>query len=123
MLMAKRGVKIKAPVHADIAKQFAVKPEFKDYTFVALVIAFTPEADRSLTKIGMKPIRGASATVAGSHTMRIYREDYKLKSLIDEIEDLDEAMYNLFLSKSRPGSPSGTPLSSSNPTPGKTAPK
>lgn len=60
----------------------------------------------------MKPIRGADAKVdtkvAGPQTVKIYREDYKLKSFIDEIEDLDKAMYNLFLSKSRPGSPSDT---------------
>ena len=116
-----KGVKIKAPVRADIAKQSAVKPEFNDYTFVALAMAYTTEADVSLRKIGMKPIVGATVNVAGPHTVRIYREDYKLKSLIDEIEDLDKAMYNLFLSKSRPGSPSGTPHSS-NPAPGKTAP-
>lgn len=117
-----KGVKIKAPVHADIAKQVAVKPEYKDHTFVALVMAYTKEVDQSLRRIGMKPILGAEADVSGPQTVKIYREDYKLKSLLDEIEDLEEAMYNLFLSKSRPGSPSGTRPSSSNPAPGKAAP-
>ena len=118
-----KGVKISKPVHADIAKRAIVKPGFNDYTFVAIAMAFTPAADTALKKIGMRAIPGATAAVTPTQNMKIYREDYRLMSLVDEIEDLDLAMYNLFLTNSRPGSPSGTPPPASNPAPGKPAPK
>lgn len=118
-----KGVKIGKPVRKDIAKQAVVKPEFYDYTFIALAMAYTPNADISLKKIGMRPIPGAVATLDNSVKMKIYREDWTLKSLVDEIEDLDQAMYSLFLTNSRPGSPSGTPPPASKPAPGKTAPR
>lgn len=117
-----KGVKIGKPVREDIAKRAVVKPEFYDYTFIALAMAYTPNADTALKKIGMRPIQGTAVTLSGSKIMKIYREDWKLKSLVDEIEDLDQAMYNLFLTNSRPGSPSGTPPPASNPAPGKAAP-
>lgn len=120
-----KGVKISKPVHADIAKRAIVKPGFNDYTFVAIAMAFTDGADTALKRIGMRAIPGATAKVATTPTtqhMKIYREDYKLKSLVDDIEGLDLAMYNLFLTNSRPGSPSGTPPPASNPAPSKPAP-
>lgn len=118
-----KGVKISKPVRDDIAKRAIVKPGFNDYTFVALAMAFTPNAETALKKIGMRPIDKAIAPLPGSQKMKIYREDWKLKSLVDEIVGLDEAMYNLFLTNSRPGSPSGTPPPASNSAPGKPAPK
>lgn len=123
-----KGVKISKPVHDDIAKRAIVKPGFNDHTFVALAMAFTPNAEKALRKIGMRPIDGATAPVPGPQTMRIYREDWKLKSLVDEIEDLDLAMYNLFLTNSKTGSPSpkpapGKPAPKAAPGKGKTGPK
>ena len=118
-----KGVKIDKPVRDDIAKRAKVKPGFSDHTFVALAMVFTKDAEKALHKIGMRPIQGATAALPGSQTMTIYRENWKLKTLADDMVDLDLAMYNLFLTHSRPGSPSGTPPPASNPTPGKTAPK
>ncbi|OSS51333.1 hypothetical protein B5807_03983 [Epicoccum nigrum] len=113
------GVKIAKPVRDDIAKRAVVKPKYNDYTFVALAMVYTPNAETALRKIGMKAIPGAEASLPGSKKMKIYREDWKLKSLVDEIEDLDLAMYNLFLSNSRPSSPAPAP----KPAAGKPAPK
>lgn len=118
-----KGVKISKPVRDDIAKRAIVKPGFNDYTFVALAMAFTPNAETSLKKIGMRPIQGATAALPGPQTMKIYREDWKLKSLVNDIVDLDLAMYNLFLTNSRLSSPSGAPPPASNPASGKPAPK
>ena len=118
-----KGVKISKPVRDDIAKRAIVKPGFNDYTFVALAMAFTPDAGKALHKIGMRPIQKATAALPGSQTMKIYRQNWKLKNLVDDMVDLDLAMYNLFLTNSRPGSPAGTPPPASNPAPGKPAPK
>jgi len=118
-----KGVKIDKPVRDDIAKRAKVKPGFSDHTFVALAMAFTSDAEKSLHKIGMRPIQGATAALPGSQKMKIYRENWKLRNLVDDIVDLDQAMYDLFLTKSRPGSPSGTPPPASNSAPGKPAPK
>ncbi|KAF1352746.1 hypothetical protein EJ07DRAFT_183199 [Lizonia empirigonia] len=113
-----KGVKILDPVNADVYKKSNVRPEYNDYTFVALAMAFTSDADKSLRSIGMKPI--AKAAVAPPNTMQTYREDFKLDGLSNDMEDLNKALNNLFISKSRPSSPTSPPPSpKGKPAPGK----
>jgi hypothetical protein len=126
-VFGQRGVRLTDPMNADVYKQYDIKPEYHDYTFVALAMAFTSEADKALRSISMEPIPEVEVAMAPPNIMRVYREDFKLGGLVNDMKDLNKAMNDLFLSKSRPGSPSGTPPPSpkpaaSKPAPGKTVP-
>ncbi|KAF1923087.1 uncharacterized protein M421DRAFT_333181 [Didymella exigua CBS 183.55] len=98
-----KGSAIKTPVGKDKDKKFDVKPAFAGYTFVALTMAYSPEADKALTKIGMHAIPNAKYVVPGGKgTMKAYKEI--LKHYTADMEDLTDTLANL-MSNSRPASP------------------
>ena len=44
-----KGIKLLDPVNADIYRKSNVRPEFTDYTFVALAMTFTSDADKTVS--------------------------------------------------------------------------
>ncbi|KAF2711940.1 hypothetical protein K504DRAFT_465665 [Pleomassaria siparia CBS 279.74] len=96
-----RGDHMQKPVLKDIDKGFQVKDAYSHYTFVALVMAYTDEAQEALTDIGLKPIKRAEHIVKDIGTMRVYRKDTpSAQQYIDGMTDLTEAFENLFFEES-----------------------
>lgn len=92
-----KGHALKPKVEKDKAKQYHVKPEYFDHTFIALAMAYTPEAQRALSKIGMKPIPGAEHKVPSKGTMKVFKEHIpSARAVTAEMEDLTNAFENLF---------------------------
>ena len=104
-------------MNADVYRKYNVKPVYNDYTFVALAMAFTSDADKALKKIGMRPISGALAAVTPPNTMKTYKEVFKLDGLTGDMQDLSEVFENLYLqkSKSTPPGPAPAPAPKSAP--------
>jgi hypothetical protein len=97
---AQSGKAMKAPVEKDQLKKQDVKPEYDHYTFVALAMAFTPEADKVLKKIGMQPIPSASQAVPGKGTMKVYKEKIRFADLDQGMKDFMGAFSGLSLTDS-----------------------
>lgn len=96
--ITQKGNLIKTPVDKDIAKQYDVKSKYSHYTFVALAMAFTTEAQTALTKIGMAAIPQATCAVPGQGTMKVYKEKIRLAQLTKDMDDLSKALEGLFKS-------------------------
>jgi hypothetical protein len=100
--VSQSGGAIQTPVGKDITKRYNVKAAYQGYRFVALAMAYTPEAEEALAKVGMRPIPRAVAKVSGG-TMKAYKETMTLGSLSKDMLDLSDAFTKL--SVSRPASP------------------
>lgn len=100
----------------DKKKNIDVIADFEDYTFVALAMAFTPEADKELKRIGMRPIPGAEAAVAAPNKMKMYKEAIPLQRLTTDLEDMNKAFRDLYMQKSKPAAP-GSPAPKPAPKP------
>jgi hypothetical protein len=117
-----KGSAIKTPVGKDKDKKFDVKPAYADYTFVALAMAYSQEAETALSKIGMRAIPSAKVVLnGGKGTMKAYKEI--LEQPTADMVDFSDAFAALNI-KPRPASPAPTPKAptgSSNPAPKKPA--
>ncbi|KZM28007.1 uncharacterized protein EKO05_0002029 [Ascochyta rabiei] len=116
---AQSGDGMQKPVGSDKKKIYNVKANYKDHTFMAVAMAFTPKADKALTKVGMKPIPKAEADMGAGNTMRAYKERMEVGTLTKDMDDLEEAFKGLFGS-TPPASPQARPKTP--PTTGSGAP-
>lgn len=114
-----KGIGMKGPVISDQEKRYNVKSEFKKYTFVALAMGFTPEADKALKAIGMQPIKDAKAPVEAPNVMRTYKETIQLDDLTSDMADLTDALQNLYMQKSKSAKDKPAPA---KPKPGSSKP-
>ena len=103
--LGQRGDAMQTPVGEDIEKRYKVKAAYQDYRFVALAMAYTPEAEEALARVGMRPIPKAVAVLKSGGVMKAYKETMTLGSLSKDMDDLTEALHSL--SMSRPSSPTG----------------
>jgi hypothetical protein len=92
---AQRGNAMRTLVDEDIQERYNVKPEYKDHTFVVLAMAFTTEAQKALTEIGMSPIPKAASSVDQS-AVRAYKETFPPSESTDNMEDLNQVAGGLF---------------------------
>jgi hypothetical protein len=92
---AHRGNAMQKLVDEDMQKRYDVKPEYKDYTFVALAMTFTTEAQEALTEIGMSSIPQAASSV-DQGAVRVYKKIFPLLGLTKGMEDLNQAPRGLF---------------------------
>ncbi|KAH6614037.1 hypothetical protein C7974DRAFT_69338 [Boeremia exigua] len=115
---AQSGDGMQKPVGSDKKKIYNVKAAYKDHTFMAVAMAFTPTADKALIKVGMKPILDAEADMGGGNTMRAYKEKMKVGTLTKDMDSLEEAFRGLFGS-----TPPASPRPKTPPTTGAPRPK
>lgn len=117
-----RGGAVGPPVSKDKDKKFSVRTAYKDYSFMALAMAYTPEAEQALTKIGMRAIPGARVALdKNKGTMKIFKEVLKNSLTIDtEMMQLTNLFDNLN-TKPKPKSPTSPKAGPANPAPNKPA--
>lgn len=94
------GDKLGVRVHEDKEKSPKLKAEYEGYTWVALAMAYTSEAQQAITKLGLWAIPDANTKVTAKgaiYTMQAYRQDIKDAAKIPgDMEDLAEAFERLF---------------------------